>query len=293
MRDIMSPRSSADVPISDLSHLYTEPDPRAYYAALGALDYRTPDYVQQLSQWCLHHKKPIADSPWIIDVGCGYGVNGAGLLYGVPAHELLHRYETPEMMAFPSEDTIEQDAVFFASHARNVCRVAGVDVSRPSLDYGLRVGLLDAAFDDDLIEANPPDDLIHILPSTALIIESGVPIFIAPHVFSALLAVSGADSRPWVITAPPRYTNVSIYEDMLAGHGYTMTRVSDAPLPHRRFNAADESTRIIAQQNDMGMDSTIEAETGYIHVDLYLARPREDAEQSIDFKPVVQALDHQ
>ena len=287
---ISDPKSPDDVPISDLSYLYDEPDSRAYYQSLGALDYRTPEHVQQLARWCFGHF--CGGEPWILDVGCGFGVNGAGLLYGVAVQDLLTRYDSDHMRQMSPESVIELDMQYFSEHPRQPCHMAGLDVSRSSLDYGLRTGLLDVAFDDNLMQAPVPDDLIRIVASGALIIESGVPIFIAPHVIDALLAAAGSDSRPWVITAPPRYTNVSGYSDVFEKHGYVMEQVSPDPLPHRQFHSPEEADRIIDQQIAMGIDSTAEKQTGYIYTTLFLARPAGEANKPVDFSPVVRALVH-
>ncbi len=285
--NIMAPRSSADVPISDFSHLYSQPDPRAYYQSLGALDYRTPDHVQQLARWCLTRQNNPDTTPWVIDVGCGYGVNGAGLLCQMPVHELMDRYCSEDMAAMSSSSVISQDASLFSDRRSKTCRIAGLDVSRASLDYGLRVGLLDAAFDDDLTQIKPSDELARIARNSALIIESGVPIFIAPYVIDALLSATDGTSQPWIITAPPRYTNVAVYNEVLAQHGYVMEQATDTPLPHRCFESTEEGERIIAQQTEMGLDCTIEKESGYIHSNLYLARPQSAKSQPVDFTPVV------
>lgn len=290
--NILSPRAHTDVPITDLSHLYGELDPRAYYRALGALDYRTPDYVQQLARWCLKRRSRGPLDEWIIDIGCGYGVNGAGLLYNVPVHDLLERYADEHMAALPSEVVIAQDTAYFSSCDREAICLAGLDVSRASLDYGQRTGLIDMGVEDDLTEVAPPNNLVQIMQSGPLIIESGVPIFIAPHVIHVLLASANVNNRPWVITAPPRYTNVAVYEDVMDRHGYSMAKVSETPLPHRRFVSVEEGERIIRQQVEMGVDSSAEENSGYIHVDLYLARPNEDSEQVLDFTPTVRALAH-
>ena len=221
---ISDPKSSDDVPISDLSYLYDEPDSRAYYQSLGALDYRTPDHVQQLAQWCLENSS--GGTQWVIDIGCGFGVNGAGLLYGVAVQDLLTRYQSEDMRQMSSASVIELDTQYFSEQPRQPCHIAGLDVSRSSLDYVLRVGLLDVAFDDNLMQAPVPDDLIRIVASGALIIESGVPIFVAPHVIDALLDVAGSGPRPWVITAPPRYTNVAVYNEVFERHGYVMEQIA-------------------------------------------------------------------
>ncbi len=287
----LSPQSSADVPIADFSHLYVARDPRAYYIALAALEYQTPDHIQKLARQCLAYLSARQPDriPWVVDVGCGYGTNGAGLLYDVSIQSLLRRYANPRMDTVAPDDVIEQDTLYFVLGKRKPYRIAGLDVSRNALDYGLSAGTLDLGFDDDLLSRDVPERLAEIVCSGALILESGVPIYVLPRILDKLLSVSKGGTKPWIISAPPRYTNVSVYSETVEAHGYVMEKVSKVPLPHRRFSSEEEGFRIMSQQEKMGLDVEREQTTGFIYVDLYLSRPREESEGKNRFTPVLTA----
>lgn len=280
-----SPRSRADVPVFDLDHAYEAKDPREYYNMLVALDYQTPGHIQALARQCLEYRFGPDEQPWVIDIGCGYGANGAGLLYNVTIQSLLQRYTDRKMDALIADDVIERDTLHFARATRSRYRVAGLDISCNALNYGLSTGLLNVAFHDDLTGTPAPDQLVDILATGPLIVESGVPIYVLPGIFDALLHASGAGIRPWVLTAPPRYANIAEYKNVLTRHRYVVERVSGTPLPHRRFHSREERQRVVEQQAKMGGDTSLEESTGYIHIDLYLARPADDME----FTPAVQA----
>lgn len=273
------PRSAADVPIADMSHLYDALDPRGYYAALRALDYQTPGHVQKLTQWCCQQRQGANtdEETWVLDVGCGFATNAAGLRHGMPPPDLYARYGDPALANLPPEDLREADRVHFSTQDATPIHIAGLEVAENALNYGREISLLSAGFSEDLTGTAPSADLQAILSRTAVIMESGVPIFIFPYVVDALLSACSPGNRPWIVTAPPRYTDMSIYGDILARHGYVLEQAHPESLPHRRFASETEKRDIIADQAAMGLENSREETEGYILVNLYLARPKSDA----------------
>jgi len=270
-----APTSENDVPIADLSAFYDEPDPRAYYAALHALDYQTPRHVQNVARWCCENK-PIGDfgpDTWILDVGCGFATNAAGLRHGIDPFDLYARYDDPILTAMETNSLREADREHFSGLETTGDKVAGLEVAQNALNYGVECGLLNAAFREDLTQNPPTDALRDVINQTTVIIESGVPIFIFPYVLDRILTACAPGHRPWIVTAPPRYTDLSIYEAILKKHGYVLEPAHPAPLPHRRFVSDDERRNVIADQSAMGLDNTQEETTGYICVTMFLARP--------------------
>ncbi len=280
-----TPQSATDVPVADLSHLYTAPDPRPYYAALGALDYQTPRHVQRLAQWCFSQRQELFDGGemWAIDVGCGYATNAAGLRHGIDPKDLYARYDDPEIAALETDDLHRSDRDYFTSADTGAAHIAGVDVAHDALMYGIETGLLSAAFSDDLTDGKPSPELTDIIGKTAVVMESGVPIFILPYILDSILSVTTEENRPWLVTAPPRYTDLTIYHEILSKHGYVLQQAHPDSLPHRRFSSDQEMNDVIADQAAMGLDNHLENTEGYIRVELYLARPEADAQSDIAF----------
>lgn len=270
-----APRSSADVPVADLSKLYNEPDPRAYYAALHALDYQTPRHVQELTRWCLDQRQENEDT-WVLDVGCGFATNAAGLRHGIDASDLFARYDDPALGTLSPDDLIAADKEHFAERSSAAHRIAGLEVATNALRYGQNTGLLNAGFSEDLTQTPPSENLKNMINQTAIIMESGVPIFIFPYVVDAILSSHTADSPPWIVTAPPRYADMTVYETILAKHDYVLETISEG-LPHRQFVSDAERKNVIEDQAAMGLSNEREEAEGYICVNLYLARHSSEA----------------
>jgi len=279
------PRTASDVPVADLSHLYNEPDPRAYYAALGTLDYQTPDHIQKLARWCCgQRQEPFGtDEIWAIDIGCGYATNAAGLRNGIAPQALYSRYRDPTISALDTDALHHEDHRYFSKTIETAVNVAGIDTAHTALTYGVKAGLLKAAFSDDLTQSAPSPELADIVTKTTVIMESGVPIFILPYILDSILSVTNEECKPWLVTAPPRYTDLSVYREILMRHGYVLQHAHPDSLPHRRFFSEQEKADVIAAQTAMGLDNKLEEKDGYVRVELLLARPECDAEAEITF----------
>jgi hypothetical protein len=278
-----TPQSATDVPMADLSHLYNASDPRPYYAAMGALDYQTPRHIQRLVRWCFSQRQELFDNGemWAIDVGCGYATNAAGLRHGIDPQGLYVRYADPEIAALEADALHHSDRDYFASTNTGAAHIAGVDIAHDALMYGMGAGLLSAAFSDDLTKGKPSPELTDIIGKTAVVMESGVPIFILPYILESILSVATEENRPWLVTAPPRYTDLTIYHEILNKHGYVLQQAHPDSLPHRQFSSDQEKEDVIADQTAMGLDNHLEDAEGYIRVELYLARPEADAQSDI------------
>lgn len=286
MAHTRKPQSAADVPVTDLSHLYNAPDPRPYYAALRALDYQTPRHIQRLARWCCSQRQALfgGDTMWAIDIGCGYATNAAGLRHGIEPCDLFARYDDPEIAALDTDGLHHTDRAHFSDVLEKAVHIAGIDTAHNALRYGTQVGLLGAAFSDDLTNAKPSPELTGIIRQTAVVMESGAPIFILPYILDSILSVATEKNRPWLVTAPPRYTDISVYRKILNKHGYVLQQAHPHSLPHRRFSSDQEMQDVIADQAAMGLDNHLEESEGYIRVELFLARPEADSRIDISFE---------
>ena len=220
---------------------------------------------------------------WAIDVGCGYATNAAGLRHGIEPAQLYARYNDAEIASLETKDLHHADRDFFSGTKSYPVHVAGIDVANEALTYGVKTELLSAAFSDDLTGARPSPELTHIIAKTAVIMESGVPIFVLPYILDSILSVTTEGNRPWFVTAPPRYTDLSVYREILSIHGYVLQQAHPDSLPHRQFTSTQEMMDVIADQTSLGLDNHLEESKGYIRVELYLARPAADAEVEISF----------
>ena len=78
-----------------LDHIYTQPDPRAYFRNLRGLDYLIPQLAKPYFHQA-HRGAPGRPRRWrcrsVLDVGCSYGINAALLSCDATMDELYDRY---------------------------------------------------------------------------------------------------------------------------------------------------------------------------------------------------------
>jgi hypothetical protein len=138
--------------------LYTQPDPRAYFSVLGALDYSIPDlarpiFRQLAAAWRMQHGR----SATLLDLGSSYGINSALFRYPVTFDLLRRRYARQEMMALSSAEVRAFDRAFYRSWPRAQDeRIIAADVATPAVDYAVEVGLADDGVACNLEDGVPP-----------------------------------------------------------------------------------------------------------------------------------------
>src|SRR4051794_30563341 len=77
---------------ADFTNIYTQPDPRAYYRTLGALDYAIPEHGRGVFDVVLDELRATTGSPVVLDVCCSYGVNAALMNHDVTLDEIGAHY---------------------------------------------------------------------------------------------------------------------------------------------------------------------------------------------------------
>ena len=76
-----------------LDHIYTQPDPRAYFGTLRELDYQHPAAGQATLRRLIHELPAPPGRPvTVVDIGCSYGINAALLRCDATMDELYERY---------------------------------------------------------------------------------------------------------------------------------------------------------------------------------------------------------
>jgi hypothetical protein len=93
-----------------LDHIYTQPDPRAYFTTLRTLEYQIPQLAKahfaRLVQELRESRR--VRGATVLDIGCSYGINAALLRCDATMSELYERYDasvpgsTPTPTAFGS-----------------------------------------------------------------------------------------------------------------------------------------------------------------------------------------------
>lgn len=258
-----------------LDHIYTQPDPRAYFSTLRELDYCVPQFAKPyflklIDEYRDAWQVPI---PRILDVGCSYGINAALVKYDATMDELYDRYcgdartETHAAM-------LSRDREFVRSReGLNNTRVVGLDVSQPALSYALAAGFIDDAVHADLEECDPTDEQRAQLAGTDLVISTGCLGYVGEKSVSRLIGAFGG-RRPWMAHFVLRMFPFAPIEDVLAAARYETVRV-DGVFKQRRFATAQEQSLVLDRLSTIGVDPHGRETDGWLYAQLYVSRPRE------------------
>lgn len=261
---------------SRFDDIYDRPDPRAYFGRLAPLEYEIPHHAQPVFRRVAAERAAVDDGrshqPTVLDLCCSYGINAALLNHDVTLAEMAERYTSPAAQAMSTAELIAWDKEFYAQRRRpDAVPVIGLDVSSPAVQYALAVGLLDAAFTDDLEQGPPSPQLDHALAEVGLITLTGGGSYITDRTFTALLG--GARRPVWVSAFVLRTVSYEPVERTLAAHGLHTTVDSSRTYPQRRFTDAREQQYAIEAVRKLGHDPAGLEEAGRFHSLYYESRP--------------------
>jgi carnitine O-acetyltransferase len=292
-----------------LGHVYDQPDPRAYFSTLHALDYRLPQlakpYFSKIIDEC-QESRP--DRPLrVLDVGCSYGVNAALLKFDVAMEDLYERYagEIGQAAGGPAGSEQDRDresggsrtstatattglaadprtrATLVASDrelamARDGVtdiEVIGLDVSGPALDYALDTGFLDDGLHADLESRELTEPERARLSNVDLVISTGCLGYVTGRTLTRIVRAAGPN-LPWMAHFTLRMFPFDPIEETLAEFGYQTVAV-DRLFEQRRFASSQERDQVLATLAKVGVDpSGVEAE-GWLYAQLFISRPPE------------------
>lgn len=272
----MSGSGAAPVGKSRFDDIYDQPDPRAYFARLAPLEYEIPHHAQAVLRRAAAERDAVADGtpgrPAVLDVCCSYGINAALLNHDVTLAELYAHYTGPEARAMAVDELTAWDKEFYTRRRRpDAHPVLGLDVATRAVRYAQAVGLLDAAFTDNL-EAGPPGPrLTTALADVGLITLTGGSSYVTERTFDALLARA---RRPvWVSAFVLRTVSYAAVTKALAAHGLRTTTDPSRTYPQRRFTDAREQRYAIEAVRALGADPADREAAGRFHAVLYESRP--------------------
>ncbi|WP_434588706.1 class I SAM-dependent methyltransferase [Streptomyces sp. A5-4] len=263
-----------------LDHIYTQPDPRAYFSVLRPLGYCVP---QQAKPYFAKLIKEYRESrrvavPKVLDIGCSYGINAALLKYDTTMDELYTRYCGDEDGPGTGPDPRTRGAVLAGDRelARSRrpahgIRFVGLDTSGSALTYAREAGFLDDAVHADLEGHEPTPRQRAQLAGTDLIISTGCLGYVTERTLARVVRAQG-ERRPWMAHFVLRMFPFDAVERELTGLGYRTTRV-DGVFKQRRFASAQEQALVLDKMSAAGVDARgLEAE-GWLYAQLYLSRP--------------------
>ncbi len=250
--------------------IYNAPDPRAYYQALGRLDYQIPTEARPIFDRVINLVG--AAHPTIIDVGCSYGVNAAMLRHDMVFEDLVKRYTDEELAAKSVAETIMEDARDFAALPRRTdAAFVGVDVAEEAVGYARAVGLIDEAIVANL-ETDPlPAGDARAVASADLIITTGAIGYVTERTFCALL--DAMDKPSWIAAFTLRQFPFEPIARAIESFGLVTEKLEEAVFPQRAFADEQEARGAVDAVRAAGRDpSGLETEGRY-YAEFFLARP--------------------
>ena len=154
--------------------VYDLPDPRGYFQALGALDYRAPEHGRRVFSALLALIGEDESRSKVLDLCCSYGVNAALLKHDLTLDDLYARYASAEIADLSAGELATADARFYAGpkvHASP--QVVGTDLAANAVSYALRAGLLDDGTSENLEEGEPSEALRRAARGARLVTVTG------------------------------------------------------------------------------------------------------------------------
>jgi SAM-dependent methyltransferase len=258
-----------------LDHIYTQPDPRAYFSTLRELDYCIPQlakpYFMKLIQECGMSRR--IPAPNILDIGCSYGINAALLKCDATMKELYERYCGLDARAQTRSMLLTRDRELVRSRNRLKCtRFVGLDISRSALSYALLAGFLDGAVHADLEERDPTERQREQFAGTDLVISTGCLGYVSDRTISRVVSASG-ERRPWMAHFVLRMFPFERVAERLAGLGYETVH-HERVFKQRRFASPGEQALVLDTLSTVGVDPRGLEADGWLYAQLYVSRPR-------------------
>ncbi|MFS8103836.1 class I SAM-dependent methyltransferase [Lentzea alba] len=253
----------------ELDHIYTQPDPRAYFSSLRALEYQIPQLAKPYFATLIEDYRALrgVDTPTVLDIGSSYGINAALLRCDLTMDDLYDRYCGIDEHDHADVLAADQDLVRERGKAIPA-RFVGLDISAPALSYATEAGFLDDAVRADLERSDPTPAQARQLEDVDLVISTGSLGYVGANTLTRVVAASGA---PWMAHFVLRMFPFDEIEASLAALGYETVRL-DEVFRQRRFISPEEQSRVLDTLSGVGVDpSGLEAD-GWFYAQLHISK---------------------
>jgi SAM-dependent methyltransferase len=259
---------------ADFTDVYVQPDPRAYYETLGALDYEIPQHGSVVFDTVLDELRgEDVEPPVVLDVCCSYGVNAALLNHDLDLDEIEEHYATnPDKTR---EEMVALDRDWYGAKRRSdAVEVVGLDASAPAVDYAVDTDLLIDGVVADLEQHPLQSHDAKKLSSVDLITVTGGVGYVNERTFDQIL--DAVDDQPWVAALSLRWIDFDPIAETLDAHGLVTEKVEGFVVPQRRFADAAEKQYVVDRLGARGLGLSDVERSGQHGAELYLARPADD-----------------
>jgi hypothetical protein len=258
-------------------HIYSQPDPRAFFATLRNHEYGIPARAQPHFERLageLEAARSLEGGVTLLDVGASYGVNAALLRCTTTLDELYDRYAARSGLTH--DELIEQDRAFVRGRSRRspISRFVGLDIAEPALAYGLAAGYLDDAVAADLEVAELTPSQSAVVGAADLIVSTGCVGYVTEKTLLRVLEAAG-ERRPWMAHFCLRMFPFDAIAGPLDDLGYETVRVPGL-FRQRRFASARERTLVLDRLRDLDLPvDGLEAD-GWFYAQLHVSTPRNE-----------------
>jgi hypothetical protein len=258
-----------------LDHVYAQPDPRPYFSAMRALDYRIPELAKPYFMKLIKNLREFSGvrTPKILDIGCSYGINATLLRSGTTMAELYEHY------CRDVSDTRNHGALLASdrdlARTRNglgPTRFVGLDSSQPALSYALSAGFIDDAVHANLEMRETTEREREQLAGTDLVISTGCIGYVSDRTISQVMKAQG-ERKPWMAHFVLRMFSFEPVAESLAGSGYETVHI-DRVFKQRRFASTEEQSLVLDTMAAAGVDPQGLETDGWLYAQLYVSRPR-------------------
>jgi carnitine O-acetyltransferase len=265
-----------------LDHVYTQPDPRAYFSTLRGLEYRIPQlakpYFSKVLDEC--HDRRGTRAPRVLDIGCSYGVNAALLRLDATMDELYDHYCDGATPTLSRDSLLARDRELVrARSGLDGITVVGLDTSYPALSYALAAGFLTDAVHADLEKDDPTEEQRTTLGGSDLVISTGCLGYVTERTIARVVAAHG-DRRPWMAHFVLRMFPFDPVAAVLDDAGYE-TVAPDRVFAQRRFASAAEQSQVLDTLSTVKVDPRGLESDGWLYARLFVSRPRDTPRRTV------------
>lgn len=267
---------------ANLSHIYNQPDPRAYFRELRKLGYAIPGAAKPIFLKLIARLRRRRDQPvTVLDIGCSYGVNAAILKHDLSMPDLYDHWGQRSLDNASSEEVMEHDEQYFAKleEAEDI-EVIGLDQAGNAVQFAEEVGLLDDGLAIDLERQALPATARERLSEVDLMVSTGCVGYVTERSFDRLLPEDPSDSQPWIANFVLRMFPFEPIQQTLSERGYQTEKLRGQTFIQRSFVSAEEQKHVVDQLLAEGIDPSGKEAEGHLHAEFFLSRPRKDAAET-------------
>lgn len=265
-----------------LGHIYTQPNPQAYFKTLRGLEYHIPSLAKPYFSKLIEEYVAASgvQAPQVVDIGSSYGINAALLRCDVTMDELYERYCDPQPRT--TDDLLARDRQMVDMRGHVSARFVGLDISEPALTYGTKAGFLDDAVLADLELNDPTAEQRARLSGTDLVISTGCLGYVGAPTISRVVDATGR--LPWMAHFVLRMFPFDPIADALTGLGYRTTRINGM-FRQRRFISTEEQAGVLDTLAKVGVNPSGWETDGWFYAQLYVSQPTGSARATFDLSP--------